>query len=83
MFTNAEKRGETPKDCLLIATCTISTIHSHICCIGVIVGFFLDQLYLPENYMISDPGAMYVDFHLYIDAHADAHPHCGVPSAHA
>ena len=60
LYTNAEKKGETQNDCLLIATCSISTIHSHICCFGVVIGFFVDELYKPEYQIISPPGFMYV-----------------------
>ena len=62
MYRNADKQCKSPKNCLLIATCTISTIHSHICVFVVIIGFFVDELYLPQNYKIpvSSPGVMYV-----------------------
>jgi len=62
---NAEKKGESPKDCLLISTCAISTIHSIICCFGVIIGFFVDELYLPQNQLWSPPGVIAVVWMLW------------------
>lgn len=56
--TNAEKKGETPKDCLLISTSTISTIHSVVSVVGVVIGFFVDELYLYENQLWSRPGVI-------------------------
>lgn len=49
----------------MISTCSISTIHSHICCVGVVVGFFVDELYKKENYLVSPPGAIAIVWMLW------------------
>ena len=59
VYSKADHKGESARNCRNMATCSISTVHSVLCTIGVIFGFFHDELYKIEYRIVSPPGFMY------------------------